>query len=97
MLVSAISGAKAHLYVLGHIGVRLGQALAGIRVRVAGREHVPLDRAAVLRDKSGGAIAAIRSQAPIVAVAGPSGGIAVRRCGSTLRPATVSAGIGVPI
>jgi 1-acyl-sn-glycerol-3-phosphate acyltransferase len=47
MLVSAISGAKAHLYVLGHIGVRLGLALAGIRVRVAGLEHVPHDRAAV--------------------------------------------------
>jgi 1-acyl-sn-glycerol-3-phosphate acyltransferase len=47
MLVSALFGAKAHLYVLGHIGVRLGLALAGIRVRVAGLEHVPLDRAAV--------------------------------------------------
>ncbi len=47
MLVSAIFGAKAHLYVLGHFGVRLGLALAGIRVRVAGLEHVPPDRAAV--------------------------------------------------
>jgi 1-acyl-sn-glycerol-3-phosphate acyltransferase len=47
MLVSALFGAKAHLYVLGHIGVRLGLALAGIRVRVAGLEHVPFDRAAV--------------------------------------------------
>jgi 1-acyl-sn-glycerol-3-phosphate acyltransferase len=46
MLVSAIFGAKAHLYVLGHMGVRLGLALAGIRVRVAGLERVP-DRAAV--------------------------------------------------
>jgi 1-acyl-sn-glycerol-3-phosphate acyltransferase len=47
MLVSAIFGAKQHLYVLGHRGVRLGLALAGIRVRVAGLEHVPRDRAAV--------------------------------------------------
>jgi 1-acyl-sn-glycerol-3-phosphate acyltransferase len=47
MLVSAIFGAKRHLYVLGHIGVRLGLALAGIRVKVAGLEHVPRDRAAV--------------------------------------------------
>jgi len=47
VLVSALSGAKAHLYVLGHIGVRLGLILAGIRVRVAGAEHVPHGRAAV--------------------------------------------------
>jgi 1-acyl-sn-glycerol-3-phosphate acyltransferase len=47
MLVSAIFGAKRHLYVLGHIGVRLGLTLAGIRVKVAGLEHVPRDRAAV--------------------------------------------------
>jgi 1-acyl-sn-glycerol-3-phosphate acyltransferase len=47
MLISAIFGAKAHLYVLGHLGVRLGLALAGIRVRVAGLEHVPRDRSAV--------------------------------------------------
>jgi len=47
MLVSALSGAKAHLYVLGHIGVRLGLTLAGIRFRVAGAEHVPHGRAAV--------------------------------------------------
>jgi 1-acyl-sn-glycerol-3-phosphate acyltransferase len=47
MLVSALSGAKAHLYVLGHIGVRMGLILAGIRYRVAGAEHVPHGRAAV--------------------------------------------------
>jgi len=47
MLVSALSGAKAHLYVLGHLGVRLGLTLAGIRFRVAGAEHVPHGRAAV--------------------------------------------------
>lgn len=48
MLVSAVFGAKQHLYVLGHIGVRLGLALSGIRVRVAGREHVPLGRGTVV-------------------------------------------------
>jgi 1-acyl-sn-glycerol-3-phosphate acyltransferase len=47
MLISALFGAKQHLYVLGHIGVRLGLALSGIRYRVAGREHVPRGRAAV--------------------------------------------------
>ena len=47
MLVSALFGAKAHLYVLGHVGVRLGLALVGIRYRVAGAEHVPRGRAAV--------------------------------------------------
>jgi len=47
MVIAALSGAKAHLYVLGHIGVRLGLTLTGIRFRVAGREHVPHDRAAV--------------------------------------------------
>jgi 1-acyl-sn-glycerol-3-phosphate acyltransferase len=33
--------------VRGHIGVRLGLALSGIRFRVAGREHIPRGRAAV--------------------------------------------------
>jgi 1-acyl-sn-glycerol-3-phosphate acyltransferase len=47
MLVAAIFGAKQHLYVLGHIGVRLGLVLTGIRFKVAGREHVPYGRAAV--------------------------------------------------
>jgi 1-acyl-sn-glycerol-3-phosphate acyltransferase len=47
MLVSALFGAKAHLYVLGHIGVRMGLILSGIKYRVAGREHVPRGRAAV--------------------------------------------------
>jgi 1-acyl-sn-glycerol-3-phosphate acyltransferase len=47
MLIAAIFGAKKHLYVLGHLGVRLGCVLSGIRYRVAGAEHVPRDRAAV--------------------------------------------------
>ncbi|MBI3401467.1 MAG: 1-acyl-sn-glycerol-3-phosphate acyltransferase [Acidobacteria bacterium] len=47
MLIAALFGAKRHLYVLGHIGVRLGLVLSGIRYRVAGAEHVPRDRAAV--------------------------------------------------
>ena len=38
---------KGILYILGHGGVRLGLALCGIKVRVAGAEHMPLDRAAV--------------------------------------------------
>ena len=47
MLLEMIFRWKGILYILGHGGVRLGLALAGIRVRVAGREHLPLGRAAV--------------------------------------------------
>jgi 1-acyl-sn-glycerol-3-phosphate acyltransferase len=47
MLIAALFGAKRHLYVLGHLGVKLGLSLSGIRYRVAGREHVRPDRAAV--------------------------------------------------
>jgi 1-acyl-sn-glycerol-3-phosphate acyltransferase len=47
MLVAHFFGYKKHLYVLGHIGVRLGLALTGIRYRVAGAAHVLHDRAAV--------------------------------------------------
>jgi 1-acyl-sn-glycerol-3-phosphate acyltransferase len=47
MLVAILFGAKEHLYVLGHGGVRLGMFLSGIRFRLTGREHVPTDRAAV--------------------------------------------------
>ena len=47
MVIAALSGAKRHLYVLGHLGVRLGLTLSGIRVRVAGLEHAPRNRAAV--------------------------------------------------
>jgi len=47
MLLAAIFRWKGILYILGHIGVRLGLALCGIRVRVAGVEHIPRDRAAV--------------------------------------------------
>ena len=38
---------KSLLYIFGHGGVRLGLALTGIKFKVVGREHVPLDRAAV--------------------------------------------------
>jgi 1-acyl-sn-glycerol-3-phosphate acyltransferase len=46
MLIASLFGAKRHLYVLGHLGVRLGLVLSGIRYRVAGRDRVPA-RAAV--------------------------------------------------
>jgi 1-acyl-sn-glycerol-3-phosphate acyltransferase len=46
MLIASLFGAKRHLYVLGHLGVRLGLVLSGIRYRVAGRDHAPA-RAAV--------------------------------------------------
>jgi 1-acyl-sn-glycerol-3-phosphate acyltransferase len=47
MLLASIFRWKGILYILGHGGVRLGLALCGIRVRVAGVEHIPRDRAAV--------------------------------------------------
>ena len=47
MLLALLFGWKGHLYVLGHIGVRLGLALCGIRYRVAPAQPLPLDRAAV--------------------------------------------------
>jgi 1-acyl-sn-glycerol-3-phosphate acyltransferase len=47
MLLAMIFRWKGILYIFGHGGVRLGLALCGIRVRVAGTEHIPLDRAAV--------------------------------------------------
>jgi 1-acyl-sn-glycerol-3-phosphate acyltransferase len=47
MLLAMIFRWKGILYIFGHGGVRMGMALAGIKLRVAGREHLPLDRAAV--------------------------------------------------
>jgi 1-acyl-sn-glycerol-3-phosphate acyltransferase len=38
---------KSLLYVLGHLGIAIGTVLAGIRTRVAGREHVPAGQAVV--------------------------------------------------
>jgi len=47
MLIEMIFRWKGILYILGHGGVRLGLALAGITVRVAGKDNLPLGRAAV--------------------------------------------------
>ena len=47
MLLALLFRWKGVLYILGHGGVALGTSLAGIRYRVAGREHVPRDRAVV--------------------------------------------------
>jgi 1-acyl-sn-glycerol-3-phosphate acyltransferase len=47
MLLAALFRWKGILYIFGHGGVRLGLALCGINVRVAGRDRIPLDRAAV--------------------------------------------------
>ena len=47
MLLASVFRWNGVLYIFGHGGVRLGLALAGITVRVAGAEHLPLDRAAV--------------------------------------------------
>jgi 1-acyl-sn-glycerol-3-phosphate acyltransferase len=47
MFLATVFGWTDLLYVLGHGGVRLGLALSGIRYRVGGAQHLPLDRAAV--------------------------------------------------
>ncbi len=47
MLIEMIFRWPGILYIFGHGGVRLGLLLSGITVRVAGREHLPLDRAAI--------------------------------------------------
>jgi len=47
MLVALLTGWSGHLYVLGHIGVRVGLALCGIRYRIDAAQALPLDRPAV--------------------------------------------------
>ena len=47
MLLAMASGRPDVLYVLGRMGVRIGLGAAGIRCRVAGREHIQRGRAAV--------------------------------------------------
>jgi 1-acyl-sn-glycerol-3-phosphate acyltransferase len=46
LVIALVFRWKRGLYTLGHLGARLAMACAGIRYRVAGREHVP--RAAVV-------------------------------------------------
>lgn len=47
ILLAMLTGAKKHLYLGGHIGVRLGLAMSGIRYRVIGAENLVQGRAAV--------------------------------------------------
>jgi 1-acyl-sn-glycerol-3-phosphate acyltransferase len=47
MLLAILFRWKSLLYFLGHLGVRLALFTSGITFRVTGREHLPLDRAAV--------------------------------------------------
>jgi 1-acyl-sn-glycerol-3-phosphate acyltransferase len=47
MLIAELFGAKKHLHVLGHVGVKLALALSGISYRVSGQQHLPRGRAAV--------------------------------------------------
>jgi 1-acyl-sn-glycerol-3-phosphate acyltransferase len=48
MLVAMTTGWVDFLYILGHAGAQMGFWLAGIRWKVAGKEHVPRDRAVVV-------------------------------------------------
>jgi 1-acyl-sn-glycerol-3-phosphate acyltransferase len=47
MLAAMAFGWIDLLYVFGHTGAAMGMALAGIRFKVSGREHVPSDRGVV--------------------------------------------------
>ena len=47
MILALVFRSQPALYFLGHAGVRLALALSGVRFVVAGRPHIPLDRAAV--------------------------------------------------
>jgi len=47
LLLGMFTSVENLVYVLTRIGVRLAFALSGIRLRVAGREHLPIGRAAV--------------------------------------------------
>jgi 1-acyl-sn-glycerol-3-phosphate acyltransferase len=47
LLIALMLGNRALLYRVGHLGVRLGLALSGIRVRIDGAEHIQRRRAAV--------------------------------------------------
>ncbi len=47
MVLAIVFRSQRSLYFLGHTGVRLALALSGVGFRVAGAEHLPLDRAAV--------------------------------------------------
>lgn len=47
LLLALLIGRIGFLYHLGHLGVRMGLALSGIRRRLFGREHIQRTRAAV--------------------------------------------------
>ena len=47
VLIALLFGKRALLYRVGHLGVRLGLSLSGIRVTVEGTEHIQRHRAAV--------------------------------------------------
>jgi 1-acyl-sn-glycerol-3-phosphate acyltransferase len=47
MLLAITFGWVGVLYIFGHGGVRMGMFLAGIKMKLAGTENLPLDRAAV--------------------------------------------------
>ena len=47
MLLAIVFGWVGVLYIFGHGGVRMGMFLAGIKMKIAGAENSPLDRAAV--------------------------------------------------
>jgi 1-acyl-sn-glycerol-3-phosphate acyltransferase len=47
ILLGVLFGWQRHLYVLGHIGVRIGLAIAGIKYTLVSAQPLPVDRPAV--------------------------------------------------
>src|SRR6476469_11230220 len=47
LLIALLFGQRALLYRVGHLGVRLGLLLSGIRVELSGAEHIERGSAAV--------------------------------------------------
>jgi 1-acyl-sn-glycerol-3-phosphate acyltransferase len=47
ILLALLLGRIGFLYTLGHVGLRIGLSLSGVRCRVFGGEHIQLGRAAV--------------------------------------------------
>jgi 1-acyl-sn-glycerol-3-phosphate acyltransferase len=47
LLIALVFGKRALLFRVGHLGVRLGLFLSGIRVKIEGTEHIQRHRAAV--------------------------------------------------
>jgi 1-acyl-sn-glycerol-3-phosphate acyltransferase len=77
LLIAILFNQKALLYRVGHLGVRLGLSLSGIKVDLAGLEHIQRSRAAVYAVNH-----ASNVEPPIISIRCTS---CFRACGSSTR------------